>query len=118
MSTGIAGALVVVQFGSFVAGQTSIFEALVCAFFVGIFLLCLVQVRGDKDGSLALAAVQHGNCVIARCAQLGLLAEKRRLAVGKELQALAKDLRAACGVGTCSCPKETMDAAGSGSFAV
>lgn len=118
MATGIAGTLVVVQLGSFVAGQTSIAEALVGAFFVSIFLQCLVQALGHKDRVLFLAAVQHGKCVIAKCAQFGLLAEKRRLAVGKELQVLAKALRAACGVGTCSGPKETMDAAGSGSFAV
>lgn len=77
MAEGIAGALVAVQLGSFVAGQTTISEALVGAFFVGIFLQCVVQTLGHKDRGLGLAFVQHGKCVIARCTQLGLLAEKR-----------------------------------------
>ena len=89
--------------GAFIAGQAGVAVELVGALFVGVGDQGLVQTLGDEDGSLALAAVQHGKRVIAQGPQLGLIAEHGCLAIGKELRALLKALGAARGVLDAQC---------------
>ena len=77
------------------AGQAGVAVELVGALFVCIIDQDAVQALSHKHRGFALATVQDSECVIAQGTQFRLIAEDWRLAIGKELRALAKALGAA-----------------------
>ncbi len=87
----VAGAAVVVQFGTLGAGQAGIGIELVAALEALALLQQLaVQALHHEDGRLGLSAVQHGKGAEAQLALEGLDLQGRGLATGEEIAAVRK----------------------------